>query len=173
MKTRIRVKGFLGILVFIFFFLTFFITPGFTQIPHKINYQGYLTDSGGNPVNGTVSILFSIYDVSSGGTALWSETQSVNVNQGIYSVNLGDNNPVNLAFDKPYYLGVKVGSDSEMTPRIPLTSVGYAFRANTAQTVETIGSHTHSASDITSGTLDNARFSAYSARRFDKRCNLP
>ncbi|MEO0228291.1 MAG: hypothetical protein ABIL70_09615 [candidate division WOR-3 bacterium] len=58
---------------------------------------------------------------------MWTETQNVTA--------------INLAFNVPYYLGIRVGTDEEMTPRIPLTSVGYAYRA---QTVESIGSHTHS-----------------------------
>lgn len=129
------------------------------EIPRIINYQGYLTSASGVPVHGTVSMTFSIYSVPSGGTALWTETQNVSVTRGVYCVNLGNVTPVNLVFNVPYYLGIKVGMDSEMTPRIPLTSVGYAYRA---LTVDTIGSHTHSATEITSGTLDNARFSAYS-----------
>ena len=42
---------------------------------------------------------------------------------------------ISLPFGLPYYLGIKVGADPEMTPRIPLTSVGYAFRAKTADYV--------------------------------------
>lgn len=99
-------------------------------VPQKINYQGSLTDSGGTLIDGTVSILFSIYDVSAGGTALWSETQSVTVSNGIFSVNLGDINPITLPFDTQYYLGVKVKTDAEMTPRRSLTTAGYAFRAD-------------------------------------------
>ena len=68
---------------------------------------------------------------------------------------------MSLAFDKAYYLGVKVGTDSEMTPRRELTSVGYAFRALTA---DTVGSHTHSDADITSGEVSEARIDALIAR---------
>jgi len=132
MKTKAKEKfiliGSFGLL----FFLTFFHGLCFSQIPQKINYQGYLTDSGGNPINGTVSMEFRIYDAPTGGTALWSETQNVSVSQGVYSVNLGESIPLNLSFDKPYYLGVKVGSDPEMSPRRELTSVGYSFTANNA-----------------------------------------
>ncbi len=100
------------------------------QIPQTINYQGYLTDSGGTPENGSVSMTFSIYDVDIGGTALWSQTQTVQVNQGVYNVILGGGtvpNPINLPFDRQYYLGVKVGTDNEMDPRQTLTSVPYAL----------------------------------------------
>jgi len=100
------------------------------DIPSKINYQGYLTDFLGTSISTTVSIQFSIYDVVTGGTPLWSETQDVTVTAGILSVELGTLSPLNLAFDIPYYLGIKVGTtDPEMAPRKPLTAVSYAFRA--------------------------------------------
>ena len=61
-------------------------------IPETINYQGYLTDNSGNPINATVSMTFRIYTVASGGTAQWTEPQSnVPVNNGIYNVVLGSN----------------------------------------------------------------------------------
>jgi hypothetical protein len=89
----------------------------------------------------------------------------VTVSQGVYNVVLGASdllpNPIALPFDQQYYLGVKVGSDPEMTPRIPLTSVGYAFRA---QTVESVGSHTHSGADITTGTVLEPRIDSAIAR---------
>lgn len=52
-------------------------------IPQKINYQGYLTSAAGVLVNGTVQMVFSIYNVSSGGSALWTETQNVTVANGV------------------------------------------------------------------------------------------
>ncbi len=107
---------------------------GYTAVPPQINYQGYLTESEGTPVDGTVQMTFTIYDAGTGGNGLWSETQAVTVSRGVYNVNLGEMNPINLDFDKQYYLGIQAGSDDEMTPRLALTSVGYAFRAMTSET---------------------------------------
>jgi hypothetical protein len=103
-------------------------------VPHEINYQGVLKDSSGSPVTTTAPIpmRFVIYDgAGSGATDLWSETQSVTVEAGLYSVRLGLINPIDPAtFEgSTRYLGVKVGTDQEMEPRIPLISVPYAFRA--------------------------------------------
>ena len=110
------------------------------SIPQLINYQGYLTDSGGNPLNGTVDMVFSIYDVDAGGSPLWTETQTgVPVTEGLFSVNMGEVTPITLPFDVPYWLGVQVGTDPEMTPRPPITSVGYAYRAAIADAVKTGG----------------------------------
>ena len=85
-----------------------------------------------------------------------TEVHSVTVSQGVYSVILGEGstpNPINLPFDMTYYLGVQVGADPEMTPRYALTSMGYAFRAEVANTV--VGSGTFSnpiISTVTTGT---------------------
>ena len=122
-----------GVLMFLFFFSF----SANADIPRKIGYQGYLTDAAGVPVNGTLSMIFSIYSVSTGGSALWTETQNVNVEHGVYSVSLGDATSIALNFDVSYYLGVAVGTDPEMTPRKALKSVGYAFRASTVDSVPT------------------------------------
>ena len=156
-------KVLVGLLVVVLL-LTLLSSVGYAQIPQKMNYQGYLTNAAGVPINGTLQMVFSIYNVSSGGSPLWTETHSVTVSQGIYSVILGEGstpNPINLPFDTTYYLGVQVGADPEMTPRKILTSVGYAFRA---LTVESIGSHSHSGADITSGTVSEPRIDSLIAR---------
>ena len=115
--------------------------PTHAAPPQTISYQGYLTSSSGTPVNSppALSVVFSLYDVATGGTALWSETQSVMVVNGLYSVVLGNITQLTLPFNTQYYLGVKVGSDAEMTPRAALTMVPYAFRALAADTAATAG----------------------------------
>lgn len=77
----------------------------------------------------TYSIIFALYDVATGGTALWTETQSVVVINGIFNVILGSVVPLNLPFEKPYWLGVTVASNPELTPRFQLTSSPYSFNA--------------------------------------------
>jgi predicted regulator of Ras-like GTPase activity (Roadblock/LC7/MglB family) len=129
-------KGkFLISIVAAFSVLTILTTAAFA-VPQTINYQGYLEDSGGTPVNTTMSMAFAIYNAPTGGTPLWSETQgSVTVTEGAFSVTLGIANAIDLPFDEQYYLGVNVNGDGEMTPRAELASIPYAFRANVADAV--------------------------------------
>jgi len=98
--------------------------------PRKLNYQGILTSSTGGAVTSPVSVMFSLYSVPTSGTAFWTETQSVTIaNDGRFSVVLGSTTPLDPAlFTGETYIGVKVGSDTEM-PRQQLTSVAYAFNA--------------------------------------------
>ncbi|MDD5699996.1 MAG: tail fiber domain-containing protein [Candidatus Nanoarchaeia archaeon] len=99
------------------------------EIPQKLNIHGRLTNSAGTAVSGAHNIVFKIYNIYSGGVALWN-SGSLSVtsdSDGIYDVIL---NATNLNFNEQYYLGITVEADSEMTPRINLTSSPYAFRAN-------------------------------------------
>lgn len=111
-------------------------TTSYAAIPHLINYQGKLLNSAGQPITGTANVTFKIYDVESGGSALWSETYTgLSIDKGMFSVMLGGQTALNLAFDKQYYLGTQVGSDPEMFPRQRLSSSGYAFMAQNAESV--------------------------------------
>lgn len=96
-----------------------------------VNYQGFLTDSGGAPVNSAVDIVFSLYNVDSGGTALWTETQTgVPVSDGLFSVLLGSVSPLPqtlFAQNDNLWLGIAIGADAEMTPREKLASAPYAM----------------------------------------------
>lgn len=102
-------------------------------INEKINFQGKLVKADGTNVsNGSYSIVFTLYDASSAGNNLWDETQSVTVTDGVFRVSLGDVDSTISAVDfntDTLYLGIKVGADSEMTPRVRFTAVPYAFMA--------------------------------------------
>ena len=101
----------------------------------QINFQGKLTNTDGtNVTNGTYSIVFSIYTVASGGSNIWTETQSsVSVTDGIFRVALGSvtSLPGSVDFNtNAIYLGIKVGADAEMTPRVQFTASPYAFNSD-------------------------------------------
>jgi len=109
------------------------------QVPKLISYQGVLTDASGTVVpDGNYNLTFKLYDVATGGTPLWTEVQSVAVSKGIFSVILGSATPLNLHFNKPYWLGVTVGAGTELTPRMQLTSSGYSFRAANTDSINGI-----------------------------------
>ncbi|MBU0701691.1 hypothetical protein KKE26_10455, partial [bacterium] len=79
------------------------------SVPQLMNYQGKLTNASGMAVSdGNYSIQMSIYDAASGGTPLWQETQTIFISNGIFSLVLGSITPINLSFDKDYWIGTKV-----------------------------------------------------------------
>ena len=126
-------------------------------IPEIISYQGYLTDSDGNPMNGVLTMSFSIYDTETGGTPLWTEAQDVVCSDGLFNVLLGHITPLSSAFfeDSPRYLGVSATGE-ELTPRQQLASVPYAFQAENAETIDGMDSaeFVAVAGDTMTGTLN-------------------
>jgi hypothetical protein len=105
-----------------------------TGIPEVINYHGKLTDSGGNPLTGTYNFTFRLYDAESGGNLVWGPEPhaSTTVTDGYFNVKLGSIlsfDSAGLDFTKPYWLSIEVNGDGEMTPRVQLTTFGYAFTA--------------------------------------------
>ena len=122
----------------ILFFVLGTITFCLAEIPQLIHYQGWLNDSDGQPLNETVSILFKIYDSEAGDTELWTETHSVTVNDGLFSILLGSVTPIphSLFNEDERYLALKIGEDSEMTPRTRLVSVGYSFRSHDSDNLD-------------------------------------
>jgi hypothetical protein len=111
------------------------------QVPNQINYQGRLTDAGGNPLNDTLTIQFKIYQDAvafPGEIALWTETQFDTLVDGVFSVLLGSIVPIPYdVFDGSVrYLGITLRADPEMTPRKALVSVGYAYRAYDADKLD-------------------------------------
>lgn len=113
------------------------LAPAAAGVPGIVSYQGLLRDGVGDPVpDGAYELTFRLYDVETGGTTLWTETQTVAVDQGVFSATLGEIvSLASLAFDGPYWLGISVGTDAELTPRVELTTSPYAFRAAVAESL--------------------------------------
>jgi hypothetical protein len=99
--------------------------------PATLGYQGNLANSAGQPITDDLTLTFRLYDVPSGGSALWTEVQNgVAVDGGNLSVELGGVTPLPSGiWGRQLYLGVQIAGDSEMQPRPPLTAAPYALRA--------------------------------------------
>ena len=115
--------------------LTLVVSSSWSGIPQLINYQGMLTDNSGNPLTDTLNITFKIYNDSTSGTQKWVETQSnVPIIDGLFNVILGGVNPIDsLDFSEDYWLDITVGGE-QMPKRLRFTSMGYAYRAQVADT---------------------------------------
>jgi trimeric autotransporter adhesin len=106
--------------------------PVLADAPQLLNYQGRLTDTNGNPLNGSYSIQFLIYNDPAAGTTIWSEAHgTVNVTDGVYQVLLGSVTPFppdlfTASIDR--YLELIVAGET-LTPRTRFTSVSYALQS--------------------------------------------
>ena len=104
------------------------------SIPKKINYQGRVTDTDtGETLPGSHSMTFRIFDVESGGLALWTETQGVTADEaGVVSVILGNTTPIDISSESALWLEVEVNGEV-LSPRRELVSVPFALRADDAE----------------------------------------
>jgi len=115
--------------------------------PKMISFQGKLTDSSNNALNGSYDFIFTIYDNATAGTAQWTETQTgITVTNGLYSVDLGAVNAITSSFDAPYWLDVQVrptggGTYEPLSPRHRLTSSPYAFMSDYALNVSSANNY--------------------------------
>lgn len=122
------------------------------DINTQISYQGKLLDSFGQPVtDGTYQMAIGLYNVASGGVAIWTASGTtvsptnipVTVTNGLFTIMLGDtsaaggwqNDFTGVNWNNTsLYLGVKVSPDSaEMTPRKRIGAVPQAFNAQRLQ----------------------------------------
>ena len=110
-------------------------------INRKINFQGKVVNkgtlNGTNVADGSYDFKFTLWDTLSAGTSLWTEvwnsgSTQVPVSSGIFNVALGTyaTFPATVNFNSDsLFLSVNYKSDGEMSPRIQMTAVPYAFNA--------------------------------------------
>jgi hypothetical protein len=122
--------------------------------PDRISYKGFLIDASGDPLEpgGPLNhtIIFRIYDVLLGGTALWTEQQTVTIDNGVFSVLLGAGTGVgseshdllhtvfqgNNASHR--YIGITVDGGVELAPRMRFLTSPYAHLASNAITANSL-----------------------------------
>jgi trimeric autotransporter adhesin len=114
--------------------------PVSAAINQQIDFYGTLQNESGVNLTGTYDIVFRYYDAPSGGTLLGTDTHTVangnavDVRNGKFAVVLGSGTGNSLAgidFNSPtIYVGLTIGSDSEMVPRERLAAAPYAFNAD-------------------------------------------
>ena len=131
-----------------------------TKVPSLINYQGYVATSAGVPIgNGAPenrTITFRFWNSASETAAasrLYSESQTVTVLDGDFSVLIGNGaavdgetnavaNVAGVFANKEVFLGITVDdgnpatTDAEITPRQQLVTTAFAFRATVAESVD-------------------------------------
>lgn len=126
-----------------------------TKVPALINYQGNVRSATGTPLSATRTVTFRFYKSPTSALAadrLWSESQSVTIVDGNFSVLIGGgaavNNEANTGtfaevFGKStsVYLSITVddgtsATDPEISPRQQLVTTAFAFRATVAEKVD-------------------------------------
>ncbi len=111
-------------------------------LPHGIaaqalQYQGFLTNPDGIPVDSAVAVSTSLYNTELDGTPLWQESQpTVPVNEGAFSIDLGLQVafPDGLFANESLWLEVEINGETLM-PRRRLTGFSQAQRAGVSESL--------------------------------------
>jgi hypothetical protein len=118
--------------------LTLHVTEAAAQ-PSTLTQQGRLFDQAtGDPVHGTETVTFSIYDAENAATSLWSEMHVLDFDDGYFHAELGGASPFDGVFDtdpgEERWIGVVIDG-AELLPRQKVGMVPYARRALEAHDV--------------------------------------
>ncbi|MEM1115284.1 MAG: hypothetical protein AAGJ11_02190, partial [Bacteroidota bacterium] len=99
-------------------------------VPREIPFQGALQD-GGAPVATSTSVTFRLFEAASGGTAIWTETQTVTPDaDGAFAVRLGAGTALPGDLGGPLWLELTVpsgGGSQVLGPRTALGAAPYAL----------------------------------------------
>ncbi len=156
-------------------------------IPYKVNFQGRLTDATGNiKPDGLYNMKIRIYSAASGGTLLGTEVRDgsyrVQVTNGLFSIQIGDNTALapSLFTNYPLYIEVELPTpatatcatvgcgtwtEGPMSPRSALGSSPYAFNSDTVDGIDGINiaqtnaANTFSSTNYFTNSLTMAQYS--------------
>lgn len=113
------------------------------SVPERLHVQSRLLDLQGQPVQQPgLGVTARLYALPVGGAALYQESLSVDVADGLLSFDMGSNPTLGdlggdfLAAHPTLYLGLTVDGDTELLPRLPLTSAPFALIAERANGVQ-------------------------------------
>ena len=137
------------------FFAYLSLSPSASATPTTMNFQGRLLDATGVPVaDGLYNMQFKLYDASTGGTQLWTETREnstpdyrVQVTNGLFTAKLGQRTALSASLfsGSSVYFEITQATpatatcatascatwESPMTPRHQLSTSAYAFNSDT------------------------------------------
>lgn len=113
--------------------------------PAVLPLQGFLTDGAGTPIDGDISLRINLYDSEVATTDIFTETQTVMVDEGHFVVYVGDVTTLDLAIfrdNSEVWVGLAIDGGTEL-PRFQLGTVPYAafaqFSNTSANTLQLAG----------------------------------
>ena len=117
--------------------------------PAAVSYQGVLRDAAGTPLSGSVDMVARFWSAPTGGDEILIDRHTVaasdpvSVKSGLFNVVLGGGALLDGAGPDSYvslsevfrdygdvYVGIQVGTDAEMTPRLRVLSTAFALNAD-------------------------------------------
>lgn len=105
--------------------------------PTLLSLDARVSDASGQPLSATgLAAVFRLYDAELATLPVYTQSKTVEVVAGVLGTTIGLEG--DLVFAQLFedhaelWLGITLGSDGEMVPRMRLTSTGFALRADSA-----------------------------------------
>ena len=121
------------------------IVSGCIGLVPEFSYQGRLLDDSGLPVpDGDYEMIYSIYHAATGGTEVYSNTQTIAVQDGLFTTAIGPSEDLDpQLFSQPAWMEVAVEGET-LSPRQRLQGAPFAFSLASGAVVQ--GSETRTRS---------------------------
>lgn len=105
------------------------------DIPQTITIAGEI-EAFGATATSTLTVEVAMFDVATGGAALWNEEVLVTPNQGYVELELGSVSPLGPAFEGgATHIEIKIGNET-LSPRLPISALPYAHQAGNSNRLE-------------------------------------
>lgn len=94
------------------------------DVPASIPFQAAVKTAAGAPLpDSPIAVVFNVYNDDGG--LLWTNSQTLTPSKGVISARIPV--PDSASLNQRLLIGVKIGSDPEMSPRLPLAAAPYAL----------------------------------------------
>lgn len=112
---------------------------GAQTAPMQFSFSARVKNAGAD-LSGSHLVDLRLFDAPAGGNSLWSESHTLQVEGGVLATALGSTSPLPaLIFDgRPLHLEVSIDGTA-LSPRMQVTSVPFAVRADTAGVADRLG----------------------------------
>ena len=149
-------KKMIGLLILLCF------SSAVLSVPATVNYQGRLLDNAGIPVTATdVTVVVKVWNhetSTTSGNNVYTETHTVNIADGVYSLQIGTGSTSDTFDHNLFDTGVSLWfeitvSGETLSPRHQFLAGPYSFQSENAQTLQNQPASAFATSSQVSGLL--------------------
>lgn len=118
-------------------------TAALAQVPRTVSFQGRARDASGAYPDNVRRVTVAIFDAATGGERLFTETHSINFENGAFTVIIGGTTggiPEDVDFTQPLWLSLTIeglNSGAPLDPRLRFHSAPTAMTSSYAEFAET------------------------------------
>lgn len=112
----------------------------YSGVPMTLSHQGRLLDASGEPKpDGEYEMKIVLYDSEKPDAEIVGEfIKTVELRNGIFNVEFGGSGDEFPDFKDEYWVGITIGNDSELKPRMKLSSVPYSIRSSSSEVADRV-----------------------------------